>query len=808
MKLKNQILFTLVISGFLPLLIAYIYTIWYSSSMTEKLTLEAAEERLEVAAEKLSSFFKARLIEIDIYAKNPLVKSMDFDAIRPYLLENLAQKKQYYEKFIVGRSDGTFHNTSGGNPDVNMLRTFNDKSPESKPKNIRKRDYWQVTVGNNVLNNHQLYISNPMISYTTEVKQIVVASSIHDSSGETLGLLGGSLPWANVQQIINVLRLDLENEFSGQARLALISKDGTYWYHWDDKNIIHLKKDLQGEYILGPNKEKQSVRTKLHDAKDPALRKAAAAILLGENSTVITREDNENIHHIFRPISSSGYILQLTIPDSVLRAPMWDLIKTLIIIFMVSSLIAITLAFFLTKFVSYPLLSFTSSVDKLKDRNLEKINIKTKTNEFENMFNVFNKLISIVQEREESLKKLNTDLELRVSERMKDLEAVNNDLVKARDIAQEASKAKGTFLANMSHEIRTPMNGIIGLTELVLRTDLNDKQFEYLSKLKSSANTLLHILNDILDFSKIEAGKMDLEKKSFSFNDVIENITTIFNAKALEKNIDLIVEIDDAVPKIVIGDPVRFSQILINLISNAIKFTDKGYVKLVVDVKANNDFIHFMVIDSGIGISLENQKKLFHSFTQADDSTSRRFGGTGLGLSICRHLVELMQGDITLTSEPDKGSKFEFELFLPKGEVESIQQSSGPGKQVRSDVLLNKKALLVEDIMVNQLIAKEILTQSGLKVYTANNGKEAVEMASDNEYDLIFMDIQMPEMDGYEATRCIRKMASYENTPIIAMTANVMEEDKINCREAGMNGHIPKPLDLDNIISEIEKYFS
>ncbi|MCW9047770.1 MAG: ATP-binding protein [Gammaproteobacteria bacterium] len=806
MKLRKQILLILVISGFFPLVIAYIYTIWYSSSITEQLTLETAEKRLQVSAEKLSSFFNARLAEMDILAQNPLVKKMDFNTMRPYLMNRLAQKKQHYEKFIVGRSDGTFHNTSGGNPDVNMLRTFNDQSPDAKPKNIRKRDYWQVTVGNNQSDNHQLYISNPMISYTTEVKQIVVTSSIHDDTGKTLGLLGGSLPWKNVQQKINELRQDLEKEFSGLARLALISKDGTYWYHWEADKIIHFKKDSQGNYILGPNNEKLSISTRLQDATDINLRTKTEAILSGEETIITTSLNNEAIHHIFRPVNISGYILQLTIPDSVLRAPMWNLIKALLLIFFISTLIAIFLAFVLSRLLTLPLLNFTNSVGKLKDGKLEKIHVKTKTTEFENMFGVFNQLISIVQEREDSLHKLNIDLEDRVLKRTADLEQANKDLINAKNIAEKASKAKGSFLANMSHEIRTPMNGIIGLTELTLRTDLNEKQFEYLSKLKSSADILLHIINDILDFSKIEAGKLDIEDKNFDFNIVIENITSIFNARALEKNINLIIDIDDSVPRILRGDSVRVSQILINLISNGIKFTNKGSVKLVIDSR-KNDFIHFMIIDTGIGISLEHQKKLFQSFTQADNSTSRRFGGTGLGLSICKHLVNLMKGDITLTSEPGKGSRIEFELFLPKGTTELPITPSDSDKQYRSDILVNKQALLVEDVMINQLIAKEILTQSGMLIDTANNGKEAVKMASEKEYDLIFMDIQMPEMDGYDATRLIRKMPSYMNIPIIAMTANAMADDKLNCIEAGMSGHISKPLDIDNIISEIEKYF-
>ena len=412
-------------------------------------------------------------------------------------------------------------------------------------------------------------------------------------------------------------------------------------------------------------------------------------------------------------------------------------------------------------------------------------------------------------ESKKLLKDANLTLEEKVNARTLELQSTNEKLVLATADANSASKAKSLFLANMSHEIRTPMNGVIGLTELILRTDLNPEQQNYLEKLKYSSNNLLHILNDILDLSKIEAGKFTIESSPFNFQRMLDSVVNIANVKAVEKQLELVITIDDPFPNMVIGGSVRCSQILSNLINNAIKFTEEGGVMIAIQREVGSNLIQVQITDTGIGITQKQQQKLFCTFTQADDSTSRKFGGTGLGLVICKHLIKLMKGEIQLRSEYGKGSCFSFELYLPvasnqieDNEVEELNENS-----FISQKLLNKKVLLVEDIEVNRLVAQSLLEQAGLIVTCAVNGLEAVKMVKADDYDIIVMDIQMPEMDGYEATKIIRTLPNYTQTPIVAMTANAMSDDKELTLAAGMNSHLTKPIEFEQVITELESFF-
>ncbi|CAK8711644.1 histidine kinase [Candidatus Electrothrix laxa] len=403
-----------------------------------------------------------------------------------------------------------------------------------------------------------------------------------------------------------------------------------------------------------------------------------------------------------------------------------------------------------------------------------------------------------------------------ILEDITEYEYITEKLAEAQQRAEAANEAKSEFLANMSHEIRTPMNAILGMSSLALETNLNAEQKNYVEKVYSSAESLLGIINDILDFSKIEAGKLEIETVTFRLAKVFENFTNIIELKASEKGLNLDLDIAPEVPGRLKGDPLRLGQVLINLGNNAVKFTSRGSVKITVERLREQDeiiLLEFCVADTGIGMNIQQQSKLFKSFSQADSSTTRKYGGTGLGLSISKKLVEMMGGTIWFESATGRGSRFYFTLpFIACSDEQRVKETQKKNNAKNSqEEPLNLKGtnvLLVEDNELNQELAKLLLARKGILVTVANNGAEALEILQTSNFDCVLMDIQMPVMDGYTACQKIRKLPQHKNLPIIALTANVLSTDQKKSKEAGMNEHIGKPFNEKEMFTVISRYLN
>lgn len=482
------------------------------------------------------------------------------------------------------------------------------------------------------------------------------------------------------------------------------------------------------------------------------------------------------------------------------------------IIIMVTTIVAWVLSSSLQQVISRPIMNLADTarnISELKDFSVRAV--RCSRDEVDVLIDQFNEMLSQIEERDRELKKHRGHLEEKVEKRTRELQNANRALRRAKNSAEGANRAKSEFLANMSHEIRTPMNAVLGFSELLASQITDEKHKNYLSSIQSSGKSLLTLINDILDLSKIEAGKMELHYEAVNPNSIFKEIEQIFSLRIMEKGLDFFIDIDPEIPDSLLLDEIRLRQILFNLIGNAAKFTDTGYIRLAAtkkgstETQSNLDLV-IRVEDTGLGIAEDSLENIFDAFKQQDGQSTKKFGGTGLGLAITRRLVEMMDGSIEVQSEPGKGTCFT--IILKKVYMAATRAASDKEDMPDADLFDFEKALIliVDDIRTNRQLVREFFAGTAVDTIDAEDGEKALIMAKEQKPDLVLMDIRMPHMDGYEATEKIRADENIKSVPIIALTASGMKTDREKVMASGFSGFLSKPVRRSALFKEISRF--